>query len=164
MAAVILLSTAVFCVPLCHQAPPLPTHPAAAAQSRYAFLCLCCGMFGSQGLVSSPSRWSEADLMAPVFRCPGHSVPSRYERMKSFFVTEMLLLLELEMRCAQTFSLCHHCENAALKPHLSQHTTHAQACAHVRTAHTRSLTLTDWVIYWLRWGFLKQFAVECGGG
>lgn len=98
MAAVILLSAAVF---RCHRAPHL--HPAAAALSRYASLCLCCGMFGSHGQVSpslSPSRWSKADLMAPVFRCLGHSVQSRFERMKScvclgFFC--FLLLLELEM-------------------------------------------------------------------
>lgn len=60
--------------------------PPAAPLSCYASLCLCCGMFGSERLASSPSHWSEADLMAPVFRCSSRSVQSHYDRMKLLIV------------------------------------------------------------------------------
>lgn len=110
---------------------------------------------GSHRLVLSPST----DLMTMpffffFFWCPGHSVQSHYGKMKKFC-----------QMCADIF-LCHHCEieNPALEPLIKpDHTLKYKLEPHACT-HTDSLTLNDWVIYWLRRSLFQHFAAECSGG
>lgn len=125
----------------CSSALCATVSPSLHPRSHYGSLWHACEMFGSPGLVSSPSHWSQSDLMAPALKSPAHYFQSHYDRMKNFFfVTEWTLRWDVHRHFTAS-SLWKPCPAA-----IHQTWPHIQACLHARTTHTHAKSSdTDWL-------------------
>lgn len=109
-------------------------------------------------LALSPSHWSKADLMAPVFRCPGHCVQSHYERTEELFLSLRCSFSCQSLRwdvqrhffCVITVKtlLCSHFSN--LTVHLGTYTfkNHVHTHTHTRARVPSWHWLKEWFIDW----------------